>query len=173
MSVSSPFDNRARRALRPLAALPGWLARPLRDRAIGRVIPFVGTAGIALERLDDDAAVVRLRNRRRVQNHIGGVHAAATALLAETATGLALGWHLPDDATPLLASLEVRYLRRAQGGLRATAQLPHDAIARLRGEPKGELEVPVAVVDDAGETTVACSLRWAWIPRRREPPAAP
>jgi uncharacterized protein (TIGR00369 family) len=167
------FDNRARRALRPLAALPGWLARPLRDRAIGRVIPFVGTAGIALERLDDDAAVVALRNRRRVRNHIGGVHAAATALLAETATGLAVGWHLPDEATPLLATLEVRYLRRAQGGLRATARIPADAIARLRNEPRGELDVPVEVVDETGEATVACAFRWAWIPRRREMPASP
>ena len=173
MSVA-PFDNRLRRAVRPLARLPAWLASGLRDRAIGRAIPFVGTAGLAIAELDDDAAVIRLPDRRRVHNHIGGAHAAATALLAETATGLALGWHLPDDAVPLLVRLDVRYVRRAQGELRARAWLDAAAVALLRGEPRGELDVPVEVLDAAGERTVECALRWAWVPRRREaaPPAA-
>lgn len=165
---TTPFDNRLRRALRPLARVPGWLARPLRDRAIGRAIPFVGTARLVLERLDDAGAVLRLPDRRRVHNHIGGAHAAATALLAETATGLALGWHLPDDAVPLLVRMDVRYVRRAQGALVATARLDPSAVATLRSEPRGELDVPVAVVDAAGERPVECTLRWAWVPRRRD-----
>ncbi|HET7845288.1 MAG TPA: DUF4442 domain-containing protein [Xanthomonadales bacterium] len=168
---AAPFDNRLRRALRPLARLPRWVARPLRDRAIGRAIPFVGTAGLALESLDDAGAVLRLPDRRRVHNHIGGAHAAATALLAETATGLALGWHLPDDAVPLLVRLDVHYVRRAQGALRATARLDGGAVATLRSAPRGELDVPVEVVDAAGERPVECTLRWAWVPRRREPAA--
>ena len=32
---------------------------------------------------------MRLENRKKVRNHIGGVHAAATALLGESVTGLA------------------------------------------------------------------------------------
>jgi uncharacterized protein (TIGR00369 family) len=162
------FDNRLRRALRPLARLPRWLARPLRDRAIGHAIPFVGTAGLAVERLDDAGAVLRLPLRRRVHNHIGGAHAAATALLAETATGLALGWHLPDEAVPLLVRLDVRYVRRAQGALVATATLDAQSVASLRHEARGELDVPVDVVDAAGERPVTCTLRWAWVPRRRD-----
>ncbi len=48
---------------------------------------MAGAAGILIDKLAIDEAILRLRNRRRVQNHIGGIHAAATALLAESATG--------------------------------------------------------------------------------------
>ena len=48
---------------------------------------MAGAAGILIDKLATDEAILRLRNRRRVQNHIGGIHAAATALLAESATG--------------------------------------------------------------------------------------
>jgi hypothetical protein len=50
-------------------------------------VKMAGAAGIVIDKLDVDESILRLRNRRRVQNHIGGVHAAATALLAESATG--------------------------------------------------------------------------------------
>ena len=48
---------------------------------------MAGAAGILFDKLAAEEAVLRLHNRRRVQNHIGGIHAAATALLAESATG--------------------------------------------------------------------------------------
>ena len=41
-----------------------------------------------------------IAHRRKVQNHIGGVHATATALLAETATGMVVGMNLPDEKLP-------------------------------------------------------------------------
>jgi acyl-coenzyme A thioesterase PaaI-like protein len=50
-------------------------------------VKMAGAAGILIDKLAIDEAILRLRNRRRVQNHIGGIHAAATALLAESATG--------------------------------------------------------------------------------------
>jgi hypothetical protein len=50
-------------------------------------VKMAGAAGILIDKLSVDEAILRLRNRRRVQNHIGGIHAAATALLAESATG--------------------------------------------------------------------------------------
>lgn len=50
-------------------------------------VKMAGAAGIHIDKLEEDKAILRLRNRRRVQNHIGGIHAAATALLAESATG--------------------------------------------------------------------------------------
>ncbi len=50
-------------------------------------VKFAMTSGIRIEDLDETKAVVSLKNRRRVQNHIGGVHACGMALLAESATG--------------------------------------------------------------------------------------
>lgn len=58
-----------------------------------------------------------------MQNHIKGVHAAAMALLAETATGFLTGLHIPDNRILLIKSLHVDYLKVVEGGLTATATL--------------------------------------------------
>jgi len=50
---------------------------------------------------------LRLSNRRRVRNHLGGVHAAAITLLAEAAPGFVLGLNLSDDKIQLTKKLLV------------------------------------------------------------------
>jgi hypothetical protein len=69
------------------------------------------TSGIWIEDLDVRKATVSLKNRKRVQNHIGGVHACGMALLAESATGELLcpsehfkSWHLQ----PIMLLLLIR-----------------------------------------------------------------
>jgi len=163
----TPFDNGLRRTLRPLARLPEFIGSPLRSFLIGRTIPLVGTAGLRIERLDAEAAVVFIANRRRVRNHIGTLHAAAMALVAETASGLALGMHIRDDAIPVIQRMTVHYEKRAQGALRAVARIPVEEIARLHDEARGELLVPVTVSDAGGENPIRCEMHWAWRPKKR------
>lgn len=165
--MSDAFDNRLRRTLRRLERLPRALSAPLRSWLVGRAIPFVGTAGVALERIAEDEVIAVLANRRRVRNHIGGVHAAAMALLAETASGIVLGMNVPDERVPLIVHLGVDYLERAHGGLRAVARLAPADIARVRSEERGQLDVPVEVSDESGAQPIRCHMRWAWVTRRR------
>lgn len=160
-------ESRLARRLRQLDRLPAFLRPWLRDRVLGRAVPLVGTAGIHFEQVDSEGVILRLANRRSVQNHIGGVHAAAMALLAETVSGFCLGWHLPDDRVPLIKSLQVDFLRRTQGALRASSKLDPTQIGRVLAAPKGELLVPVEVTDETGEAPIACRMLWAWVPRSR------
>ena len=153
------------RAIARVERLPAPLRTWARSFAIGRVIPFVGTAGLRIERLDRERCAIALPNRRKVQNHIGGVHATATALLAETATGMVVGMHLPDAKLPLLKSMGIRYLKRAEGAVRAEAWLPPADAARMQVDEKGDVVVPVTVTDAAGTVTVECEMCWAWITR--------
>ena len=147
------------------------LPPPLRRRAITLLfntqVRFAGTAGLRFEALDADQAIVVIRNRRAVQNHIGGVHAAAMALLAETATGALFGLNLQGGSLPLLKSMQIDYLRCAQGELRAHARLDAAARAHLAGEPRGELIVPVTVSDASGASPIRVQMCWAWVPKRR------
>jgi len=159
--------NQLRRALAPIDRLPGFARTWARSKALGSVVPFVGTGGIHCESLGDEGGVFTLANRRKVRNHIKGVHAAATALLAETATGLVFGWQLPDDKLPLLKSMKLDYVRRAEGSLRAEAQLEPEQVAQMEAQPKGDVRVAVRVTDEDGEEPVRCELVWAWIPKRR------
>lgn len=61
------------------------------------------------------SAVVSIKNRRRVQNHIGGMHACGMALAAESATGIVVGMNVPDSAIPLCKSMKVNFVRRCEG----------------------------------------------------------
>ncbi len=159
--------NRLQKALSALEKFPKFMHPWLRDLAIGRTIPFVKTARLSITQLDQDGCRINLHNRKRVQNHIGGVHAAATALLAETATGLALGWYLADDKLPLLKQMKIDYVKRAEGNLRAHAALTPDMIGCLQNDERGSVVVPVMVTDSVGNAPVICTMEWAFIPRQR------
>jgi len=111
---------------------------------------------------------VRIENQRNMQNHIKGVHAAAMALLAETATGFLTGLHIPDDRILLIKSLHVDYLKVAQGGLTATASLSEDQKKFIAEHDKGELLIPVTVIDDSGNEPIQCQMLWAWLPKRKK-----
>ena len=160
------FSNRLSRTLARLDAVPAPLRGAARTFAIGRAVRFAGTAGAQIDRMDDLTVAVTIPDRGRVHNHIGGLHAAALALAAETATGLAVGMNVHDGAVPVLKSMRVDYVRRATGGVQAVATLSPADAERLRADPRGELTVPVVVTDESGAQPVECEMRWAWTPRR-------
>lgn len=159
--------NQLSRTLARLQGLPAGLRVPLTSFVLGNVVPFVGTAKLRFEEISSRRVVVSIRNRRKVQNHIKGVHAAAMALLAETATGFCVGMNLPDDKLPLIKSLKVDYLKRAQGNLRAVAELRPEQIHLIITQDKGEVTVPVSITDDSGGEPIQCEMIWAWVPKTR------
>jgi acyl-coenzyme A thioesterase PaaI-like protein len=164
--------NRFARLAARLSSLPAPLARRALGFAIGRVVPFFATAGVEVEALTPERVRLVLPSRRKVHNHLGGVHAVAAALVAEQTTGLAMGLAVPDDAVPLLMELSVRYERRMQGRITAEVRLDEATRARLAAEPRGELDVPVTVTDESGEAPITARLRWAWRPKQRAARAA-
>jgi hypothetical protein len=88
-------DNRLTRLIARFDAVPASIRPYLLSKMFGWKVPFVGTAGIAFDELVPGRARLTLSNRRRVRNHLGGVHAAAMTLLAEAASGFVLGLSLP------------------------------------------------------------------------------
>lgn len=162
-----PDRNRLSRAIHRLDKLPVGLRQTLLTWIFGGAVHFVRTSGLEFEELSEERAVLVVQNRRRVQNHIGTVHAAAVALLGETATGAVFGMSVPDDKFPILKSMRINYIRRSQGGLRAEATLSEEVRARFASEEKGELAVPVKITDKTGEATVDCEYVWAWRPKQK------
>lgn len=147
------------------------LPRPLFRQAVTRMfnfqVRFAGTAGVRFEELTEARAVLVLENRKKVQNHIGGIHAAAMALLAETGSGAVFGMNVPSTHLPLIKSMNIRYLRRAQGDLRAEATLSAEQRLRIQSEPKGDVLVQVRVTDESGEQPIECEMIWAWVPKKK------
>ena len=162
------FSNRLIRSLAKLEAFPKGLQRPMRNWVIGRTVPFTGTAGIDYEKMSREEVILNLRNRKKVQNHISQVHAAATALLAETATGMVVGMNLPDDKLPLLKSMQIRYTKRSTGTQRAVARLTEAQIQHIHDTDKGDVSVSVSIQDETGTEVVETEMVWAWIPKKRK-----
>jgi uncharacterized protein (TIGR00369 family) len=164
---SSPAPNRLARSVARLDVIPSPLRTRARSLILGRVVKFVGTAHLDIEALDDARAVVSVRNRPKVQNHIGSVHAAAMALIAETATGFVVGMNVPDSAVPVIKSMHIDFVRRARGSLRAVAELDDGQRLLIRTSERGEVTPRVTVTDEAGEEPIRCTMVWAWTPKRR------
>lgn len=159
--------NRLAKLVKATSKFPKGLRSTLWSKAFGRIVPMVGTANIRYLEVDQHHVKVRLENQRNMQNHIKGLHAAAMALLAETATGFLTGLHVPDDRILLIKSLHVDYLKVVQGGLTATAQLSLEQQLFIAEHDKAELSIPVTVVDDAGVEAIQCEMIWAWLPKRK------
>lgn len=157
------MKNQLAKIIDKLQAKPRWLRGWLTDFALGSSIKFIGTAGLHCEELTQEKAVFVLRNRKKVQNHIGSVHAAATGLLAETATGMLFGMNLPDDKLPLLKTMHIDYIARSTGDLKATASIDKKRLEALHIEDKGDIQVSVTVIDEKGVEPVNCQLVWAWV----------
>ena len=152
------------RQLGRLSEVPAF-ARPwFRSVVLRRAVPFTGTAGLDFLEMSPGRVEIGIANQRKVQNHIGGVHASAMNLLAETATGMVVGMNVRDDCLPLAKELKMAFRRRATGALRAVATLTDEQRAAMQASNKGEIRVPVTVTDEAGVEPVECEFVWAWVP---------
>lgn len=136
--------------------------------AIGKTVKFVGTAGVQFEEMTTKRVVATIKNKKKVRNHIGQIHAAAMVLLAETVTGMVVGMNLPDDKIPLIKSLKTNFVRRSSGAMRAEAWLDDAQKQQILTQDKGEVLVNVIVKDETGETPIECEMLWAWIPKKRK-----
>lgn len=146
---------------------PHFLQSWLLSQLFGRAIKFAGTASIVIEQLNFQQAVLVQGNFKKVQNHIGSVHAAAMALLGESASGFLVGMHVPDDRLPLLKSMHLDYVKRATGKLTAVAQLTDAQIEQIRSQEKGEITIKVQITDQLGVEPVVAEYVWAWISKHR------
>ena len=156
--------NRLERQLERLSEVPAF-ARPwFRSVVLRRAVPFTGTAGLNFLQMTPSLVEIGIKNKKKVQNHIEGIHASAMNLLAETATGMVVGMNVRDDCVPLAKELKMSFKKRATGDMRAVATLTDEQRALMQASDKGEVNVSVLVIDEAGVHPVECEFIWAWIP---------
>ncbi len=164
MSASNPFAQIADR----YAGHPDHVQPPLITKAIGEVIPFVSTAGCFIDAYTPTRVAVRLDNREDVQNHLGGLHAAALALLAETASGLVVALNVPSGSAPLLRTMDVSFDRFSRGTVQAEATLADEETEQIQSRRIGRIDVGVTLTaPDEDDTLVSSRLQWAWLPEEK------
>ncbi|OUS40939.1 DUF4442 domain-containing protein [Oleispira antarctica] len=137
------------------------------SKAMGRVIKYAGTSGLRFEKLTANECIVVIPNRKKVQNHIGSVHAAAMGLLAETATGFMTGLTVPDNRIIVIKSMNLEYLKQATGDMKAVATFSDEQVEFIKNNEKADINVPVVITDEKGIETVKATMVWAWAPKRK------
>ena len=131
------------------------------------MVKYANTSNVKLLEVSKNKVKLTVANKKKVQNHIGGIHAVCAALLAESATGIVFGMSVPDSHLPLLKSMTIDYQRRMQGALTAVAQLTDEQIAMITSEDKGDIEVAVSITDESGQQPIECTMNWAWVAKKR------
>ena len=125
--------------------------------------PYSGSIGARVQDLEPGFCRVTLRDRRRVRNHLGSIHAIALANVAEMASGLAVLVGLPANVQGILTGFSITYLKKARGLLTAECRAE-----RLNVTTEQEYEAAVAIMDSAGDVVARAGARWRLrpIPKR-------
>jgi uncharacterized protein (TIGR00369 family) len=151
-SLSAPGE-RLRKLWDRLTRLPGGTA--LFSFALGRMTPYSGTIGARVEQLEPGFCRVALRDRRRVRNHLGSIHAIALANLAEMASGLAVLVGLPSSVQGIVTGFSITYVKKARGQLRAECRAEHLDVTAPQ-----DYEAEVEVTDAEGDVVARATARW-------------
>lgn len=145
--------DRLLRAWERLHRKPGgkWLF----SRLVGRMAPYTGTIKALVLELAPGRAVVVLRDRRAVRNHLRSIHAIALANLGELASGLAASSAMPPGVRGIPTAITIDYLHKARGVLTATGTAILPAVTAST-----TVEVQADIRDAAGVTVAAVRVRW-------------
>jgi acyl-coenzyme A thioesterase PaaI-like protein len=139
---------------------------PLGARIFSRMVtlraPYFASISPLFRELRSGHAEVFVRNRRRVHNHLGTVNAIALCAACELAAGTMLESSLPPGLRWIPRGMTVRYLKKADTDVVATAALS----APIEDSFHGDLIVPVRVRNTAGEIVMEADIAMYLSPRK-------
>ena len=133
------------------------------SRAVCFKAPYFASISPRITVLEPGRCEGVIRQRRRISNHIGTVHAIAMCNLAELVGGVMVDASLPADMRWIPKGMEVKYQAKARGVLRAVAtpMLP------LESTTSGyDLPVNISVTDAAGVEVFRATIAM-WVSPRK------
>ncbi len=140
--------------LSPGGRLFSWL--------ICRRAPYFATIRPRITTLDREHCIAEMPDRRAVHNHIGTVHAIALCNIAELTAGVLTEACLPRSMRWIPKGMEVEYLARAKGTMRAEAQ---PSIPPAEADSGYELPIRVTVRDREDSEVFRARVRMWVTPR--------
>lgn len=159
--MKSTAKSFALNAWQRLSRYPGgkWLF----TRIVCLKAPYFSSIRPCFTELRSGYSAVSMRKRRRVQNHIGTVHAIAMCNLAELAAGTMTEVTVPTSYRWIPKGMTVEYLAKAETDLMAIAEIdPVPAFDQAQ-----EVPVVVSVVNTADEAVLRAIITMWVTPRTR------
>jgi acyl-coenzyme A thioesterase PaaI-like protein len=172
MAANDSPGARLLNAWRQLSPLPGgrWLFTQL----VKRMIPYTGSVSPRVETLEPGFARISIRQRRRLEQHLGSIHAIALMNVAEFASGAAMTTALPPGYRGIVTKISIEYFKKARGTVTAESRpnLPELSV-------EGEHDFISEITDQQGDLIARATVRWRLGPipapgaASREPRATP
>jgi acyl-coenzyme A thioesterase PaaI-like protein len=157
----------ARRKVSILELYTRLAAKPLGKWMFARLVcwkaPYFSGIAPWIESLEPGRGVAGIAHRRRVTNHLGTVHAIALCNLAEFIGGLTCDASIPPSMRWIPKGMDVRYLKKAIGRMRATAT---PAFAPHAAADGYELPFDVVIEDSQGDAVLRAVIAM-WVSPRK------
>ena len=165
--MSSSPGSKMLSAWRSFSKLPAgsWLFTQM----IKRMVPYTGSVDPRVEVLEPGYARVSITQKRKLEQHLGSIHAIALMNVAEFASGAAMMTALPPGFRGIVTKISIEYFKKARGTVTAESrpQLPDLAV-------EGEYDFISEVKDETGDVVARATVRWKLGPdaKRAAAPAA-
>lgn len=145
--------SRLLKAWRALAPLPGgsWLF----TRLVKWMVPYTGSVNPRVLVLEPGYARIAITQRRRLEQHLGSIHAIALANVAEFASGAAMITALPPGFRGIVTRFTIEYFKKARGTVTAESR---PELPDLSTE--AEHDFVSEVKDEAGDVVARATVRW-------------
>ena len=142
---------------RRLTRWPG--GRWLFSRLVCWKAPYFASIVPRIESLEPGRGIASIAHRRKVSNHIGTVHAIALCNLAEFVGGLTCEVSIPHGMRWIPKGMDVKYLKKAVGRMRATAVPAFPAHVADEGYA---LPFDVTIQDPQGDAVLTATIEM-WV----------
>jgi acyl-coenzyme A thioesterase PaaI-like protein len=120
LKIKNPIDA-LQQAWAVMSRLPG--GKRTFSKLIGLIVPYTGSIRPEVISIESGIVTVRMRDRRRVRNHLNSIHAIALANLGEVSCGLALNIQLPKGQAAILRRIETEFVKKGRGTLTCECHL--------------------------------------------------
>ena len=153
MAPRSSAGERLLKAWRTLEPLPG--GRFFFACVVRWTIPYTGSVWPRVEVLEPGYAKISIRQRRRLEQHLGSIHAIALANVAEFASGAAMSTALPPGYRGIVTKMQLEYFKKARGVVTAEARTPLPDLST-----EGEHDFVAEVKDQANDVVAKAIVTW-------------
>ena len=140
-------------AYRTLSPLPGgrWMFTQL----VKWMIPYTGSVSPRVEILEPGHARISIKQRRRLEQHMGSIHAIALMNVAEFASGAAMITALPPGYRGIVTKMSIEYFKKARGVVTAESRA---ALPDLTTD--SEHDFISEITDQSGDLIARATVRW-------------
>ncbi|MCX5764303.1 MAG: DUF4442 domain-containing protein [Gemmatimonadetes bacterium] len=122
---------------------------------VKQMIPYTGSVNPRVEVLEPGYARISIVQKRRLEQHLGSIHAIALMNLAEFTSGASMTTALPAGYRGIVTHMAIDYFKKARGKVTAESrpELPDLAV-------DGEHDFYSTITDEAGDLIARATVRW-------------